>query len=159
MADVVDKITRSRMMSGIRAKNSRPEIYLRKGLHALGFRFRLHVKEILGKPDIVLPKYRALIVVHGCFWHGHDCRYFKLPTTNAAFWKEKIDNNRKRDQLVLSSQLNAGWRCLAVWECAIRTSLRHPEKLDVVALSADWLTKHLPSAIIDENGLQKVSDN
>lgn len=153
MPDVVDKATRSRMMSGIRGKNTRPELFLRKGLHALGFRFRLHVKDIPGKPDIVLPKYRALIVVHGCFWHGHGCRYCKTPKTNTDFWQEKIQGNRLRDELTLHRQLDFGWRCLVVWECAVRRSQRVHGELDIVALSADWLTGSSRFAVIDEHGL------
>ena len=91
MADVVDKATRSRMMAGIKGKDTNPEIFLRKALFALGFRFRLHRPDIPGRPDIVLPKHRALVLVHGCYWHGHQCRNFKWPVTNAQFWRDKID--------------------------------------------------------------------
>ena len=157
MVDVVDPATRSRMMSGIRAKNTRPELFLRKGLHALGFRFRLHRKDIPGKPDIVLPKYRALVVIHGCFWHRHDCRYFKLPATNTEFWRRKIDQNHQRDLRNLASQLDDGWRCLVVWECAIRASKLSPKRLDVVGLAAQWLTGMSVVASIDEQGLTPQS--
>ena len=153
MPDVVDKATRSRMMSGIRAKNTRPEVFLRKGLHALGFRFRLHAKDIPGKPDIVLPKYRSLILVHGCFWHGHGCRYCKIPKTNTAFWQEKIRGNKLRDERMLQLQLDAGWRCLVIWECAARRAMRMPSELDIVALSANWLIGDTRLALIDEQGL------
>lgn len=154
MADVVDKATRSRMMSGIRAKDTRPEIFLRKGLHALGFRYRVHAKDIPGKPDIVLPKYRALIVVHGCFWHGHDCRYFKLPATSPEFWLSKIDSNRQRDERDFQNQQGQGWRVLTVWECAVRASMRKTPSLDCVALAAAWLESRAVSATIDEQGLR-----
>ena len=120
MVDIVDKATRSRMMSGIRGKNTQPEILIRHGLHRLGFRYRLHGSKLPGRPDIVLPKFNAVILVHGCFWHGHDCRYFKLPTTRTGFWKEKIDGNRARDSRNLDSLLTAGWRVCIVWECAVR---------------------------------------
>jgi DNA mismatch endonuclease (patch repair protein) len=153
MVDAVNPATRSRMMSGIRAKNTRPELFIRKGLHALGFRFRLHRRDIPGKPDIVLPKYRALVVVHGCFWHGHDCRYFKLPATNTEFWDRKIDQNRQRDRRNLTLQLNDGWRCIVVWECAVRAAMRVPSKLDVVGLVAQSLTGLSIAAAIDEQGL------
>lgn len=153
MADVVDRATRSRMMSGIRSENTRPELFVRNGLHALGFRYRLHAKNIPGKPDMVLSKYSALIEVHGCFWHGHGCRYSKLPATNAKFWQEKIIGNQTRDRRNLSKQLDAGWRCLIVWECAVRMSQRSVDTLDVVALSAKWLTSGGQLAIIDEQGL------
>ncbi|MCK6405594.1 MAG: DNA mismatch endonuclease Vsr [Rhodocyclaceae bacterium] len=153
MADVVDKATRSRMMSGIRAKNTRPEMFLRQGLHALGFRFRLHAKGIPGKPDIVLPKHRALIIVHGCFWHGHGCRYCKTPKTNTAFWQEKIQSNKLRDERTLQLQLDAGWRCLVVWECAVRQAEQMPNELDIVTLSANWIVGNGRLATIDEQGL------
>lgn len=153
MADVVDKATRSRMMSGIRAKNTRPEIFLRKGLHTLGFRYRLHAKNILGKPDIVLPKYNALIEIYGCFWHGHGCRYCKSPSTNTRFWKNKIIENQCRDRRNLGRQMEAGWRCLVVWECAIRMSQRSHTTMDAILLAAQWLTGSGDTAIIDEQGL------
>ena len=153
MVDVVDKATRSRMMSGIRAKNTRPEIFLRKGLHSLGFRYRLHAKDIPGKPDVVIPKYNALIEIYGCFWHGHGCHYSKTPTTNVRFWKNKIIENRNRDKRNLGRQLEAGWRCLVVWECAIRMTQRSPAELDVVSLVTQWLTGNGSAAIIDEHGL------
>ena len=156
MADVVDKATRSRMMAGIRAKNTRPEVFLRQGLHGLGFRYRIHVKNIPGNPDIVLPKYRALIVVHGCFWHGHGCRYFKLPATRPEFWQLKIDSNRQRDKRDFLNQLESGWRVLTVWECAIRDSMKNQHTLDCVALAEEWLRNGAPSATIDEQGLRGV---
>lgn len=154
--DVVTKEVRSRMMSGIRAKNTRPEMFLRQGLHALGFRFRLHAKDIPGKPDIVLPKHRALIIVHGCFWHGHDCRYCKTPKTNTAFWQEKIQNNKLRDERTLQLQLDAGWRCLLVWECAVRRAKQMPNELDIVTLSASWLVGNGRLGVIDEQGLAET---
>lgn len=157
MVDVVDPARRSRMMSGIRAKNTRPEIFIRKGLHALGFRFRIHAAAIPGKPDIVLPKYHALIVVHGCFWHAHDCHHFKLPATNTAFWKNKLDENCQRDRRNLKLQLAAGWRCLTVWECAIRACRRGPRKLDVITLAAQWLAGDTVAGTIDEQGLKEQS--
>lgn len=153
MVDVVDPATRSRMMSGIRAKNTRPELFLRKGLHALGFRYRLHVKDIPGKPDLVFPKYNALIQIHGCFWHGHGCNYCKPPATNPKFWQNKITENQLRDKRNLDKQIEAGWRCLIVWECAVRLSQRTVNVLDVVELSAQWLTAGSDLAIVDEQGL------
>lgn len=156
MADVVDKTTRSRMMSGIRAKDTRPEIFIRRGLHRLGFRFRLHAKDIPGKPDVVLPKYRSIIIVHGCFWHGHGCRYCRTPKTNTAFWQEKIRSNQARDERNLLLQKGLGWRCLIVWECAVRRSLREPASLDVVALCAGWLVAGGGFGCIDEDGLARM---
>lgn len=120
MADIVDKATRSRMMSGIRGKNTKPELVLRKTLHRMGFRYRLHVSGLPGRPDIVLPKYKAVIFVHGCFWHRHNCRYFKWPKTNVRFWKDKFTGNKLRDRKSLRELRNSGWRTLVIWECQIR---------------------------------------
>ena len=109
------------MMAGIRAENTRPEVLVRKLLFAQGFRFRLHRADLEGKPDIVLPKHRAIVFVHGCFWHGHkDCRYFKIPSSNTAFWTRKIEGNAVRDATVRSNLRKAGWRVLVVWECSTR---------------------------------------
>lgn len=139
-------------MSGIRAKNTRPELFVRKGLHALGFRYRLHAKDIPGKPDVVFPTYGALVVVHGCYWHGHDCRYFKWPKSNESFWKEKISSNRKRDRLNLKMQEQLGWRILIVWECAIRRGLVEQD-FDFVDMVARWLTEYTGTAYLDESGV------
>lgn len=121
MADIVDSKTRSRMMSGIRGSNTRPEMLVRKGLHAAGFRFRLHVRDLPGRPDIVLQKYRTAIFVHGCFWHRHPgCHYATTPTTRPEFWKEKFEANVRRDQENRRKLEEAGWRVLIVWECALK---------------------------------------
>jgi len=120
MADVVDPATRSRMMAGIRGKNTKPEIAIRKALHARGFRFRIHSKNVPGRPDLVLPRFRAALFVHGCFWHGHDCELFRLPGTRQEFWSEKIESNRMRDTKVAELLDLAGWRALTIWECAFR---------------------------------------
>lgn len=120
VADVVDADTRSRMMSGIRGRNTKPEILVRSILHRQGFRFRLHVRELPGKPDIALPRYRAVIFVNGCFWHGHDCPLFRMPRTRQDFWSDKIVRNRANDQKAKDALLAAGWRVGVVWECAIR---------------------------------------
>ena len=153
MTDVVDKATRSRMMAGIRGKDTKPEIFLRKELHALGFRFRLHAKDIAGKPDIVFPKYHALIMVHGCFWHGHNCRCFKFPSTNMEFWQKKIGENQTRDRKHSIAQLEAGWRYLIIWECAVRGHLKDSQNKNVVNLAAKWLVDNQPCAEINESGL------
>lgn len=119
------------MMAGIGAKNTKPEIVVRKILHRLGYRFRLHRKDLPGKPDIVLPKWKAVIFVHGCFWHGHeDCPLFRLPKSRTEFWENKVSANRRRDERVRSELLRTDWRIIEVWECATkgRTALR-PEQL------------------------------
>jgi DNA mismatch endonuclease (patch repair protein) len=136
--DVVDAATRSRMMAGIRGKNTKPELVVRRGLHALGFRFRLHDRALPGKPDLVLPRWRAAIQIHGCFWHGHDCRLFRWPGTRQEFWRTKIGRNVARDAEVEAALDHAGWRVLTVWECA----LKGPGRLGaeaVIAGAAEWL--------------------
>ena len=138
MVDVVAPETRSRMMSGIRGKDTKPEILMRQGLHRMGFRFRLHVKDLPGKPDLVLPKHQAVIFVQGCFWHGHNCHLFKWPTTRKKFWREKIEGNQKRDQGALDALHKNGWRVLYIWECA----LKGKERLDfemVLKMAASWI--------------------
>lgn len=121
MTDVVDKLTRSRMMAGIRGKNTRPEIILRRALHANGFRFRLHARRLPGKPDIVFPRYQAVCFVHGCFWHRHSqCRYAATPATRPEFWEAKFRANVAGDMRNRQILLEAGWRVAVVWECALR---------------------------------------
>ncbi len=118
--DKVDKETRSKMMSGIRGKNTRPEIIIRKKLHAKGFRYRICDKSVFGKPDLVLRKYNAVIFIHGCFWHGHDCHLFKVPSTNTDFWVDKINTNKERDKKVIDQLKKKNWRICIIWECAIK---------------------------------------
>lgn len=138
MADIVDPKTRSRMMAGIRGKNTKPEIVVRSGLHKLGFRFRLHAKEVPGRPDLFLRKYRASVFVHGCFWHGHNCPLFKVPETRPEFWQSKIAANRARDAIVRQQTFEAGLRHLTIWECALRGRGRL-EVGAAVNAAADWL--------------------
>ena len=138
MPDVVDRPTRSRMMSGIRGKNTKPEILVRSLLHRRGFRFRLYVKNLPGKPDIVLPRYRAVILIHGCFWHGHDCHLFKWPSSNEAFWKEKITRNKEVDARSRQELTLAGWRVFTVWECALKGRQRPPLE-EVAGIIVEWI--------------------
>ena len=121
MVDIVDKATRSRMMSGIRGRNTRPEVALRKALHRLGLRFRLHDSKLPGRPDIVFPRDRAVVQVHGCFWHRHaECRYATSPASNQDFWAAKFNANTSRDRETRAELLELGWRIAVVWECSIR---------------------------------------
>lgn len=117
MTDVVDKKTRSRMMSGIRGKDTKPELIVRRYLHRHGFRYRLHDRKLPGHPDIVLPKYQTVVFVHGCFWHRHDCTRFVWPKTRRKFWAEKISGNVQRDQVNAQLLRDMGWQVLVVWEC------------------------------------------
>lgn len=110
------------MMSGIRGKNTRPEMIVRQGLHRLGFRFRLHDKRLPGKPDLVLPKYHAVIFVNGCFWHGHDCHLFRWPTTRENFWRTKIEKTVARDNRNKKELKRFGFKVLVVWECELRNN-------------------------------------
>ena len=112
-------------MSGIRGKDTKPEISVRKMLHQAGFRFRLHDRQLPGKPDVVLAKYRTAIFVHGCFWHGHkDCALFRLPGTRPEFWSEKIGGNVKRDESNIVLLMRAGWKVAIVWECTLKGRAR-----------------------------------
>lgn len=121
MTDIVDPATRSRMMSGIRGRNTKPEIIVRKYLHAAGFRFRLHVKDLPGKPDIVLPRYKTVIFVHGCFWHQHPgCKDAVMPKSNKEFWFTKLNSNISRDQKNITALQTQGWKTIIFWECDIR---------------------------------------
>lgn len=136
MADVVDSTTRSRMMSGIRGANTKPELVLRRALHRGGFRFRLHVRDLPGRPDIVLPRHHAAIFVHGCFWHRHrGCHWCSTPRSNEAFWQEKFAGNVERDRATREKLAALGWRTAVVWEC----SLRAPYAETAVANLASWI--------------------
>jgi DNA mismatch endonuclease (patch repair protein) len=137
MADVVDAQTRSRMMSGIKGKNTRPELKLRRALHRMGFRYRLHGK-LPGRPDLVFPAFRAVIFVHGCFWHGHDCHLFKWPSSRVEFWREKIEGNHARDAVTCSRLHVDEWRILTVWECCLKGRTRWSEG-EIAAAAANWL--------------------
>ncbi len=148
MVDVVDPATRSRMMSGIHGRNTKPELLIRSLLHRRGFRFRLHAQNLPGKPDIVFPRYRAVVFVHGCFWHGHDCPLFKWPSTRPKFWREKIGRNTRNDALKQKELIAANWRVGVVWECAIRGSGKDLE--GITQRLADWLQSDVP--FMEERG-------
>lgn len=138
MPDIVSPAVRSRMMAGIKGKNTRPELIVRRGLHQLGFRYKLHDKKLPGKPDLVLPMYRAVIFVHGCFWHGHNCHLFRMPTTRSEFWRQKIARNKITDSAALLSLNAAGFKVLTVWECALKGKTRK-SLVNVIETCAHWL--------------------
>ena len=138
MVDIVDAATRSRMMAGIRGKDTKPELQVRKALHARGFRYRLHGKKLPGRPDMVFAKHKALLFVHGCFWHAHDCPLFRWPATRADFWRTKIAGNQDRDVRNIAALLDSGWRVAIVWECALKGRLRKPLN-EVIDLCENWL--------------------
>nr|WP_277625567.1 very short patch repair endonuclease [Burkholderia stabilis] len=137
VVDVVDKAKRSRMMAGIRGRDTKPELVVRRMLHGAGLRYRLHCKNLPGTPDLVLPKYRATILIHGCFWHAHGgCKYFSIPASNEQFWRTKLSANRERDTRQIDALRSQGWRVLVIWECATR-SIRHRE--DLLTWTMKWL--------------------
>lgn len=149
MADVVSPGKRSEMMSGIRGKNTKPELAIRRGLFRHGFRFRVHVSKLPGKPDIVLPKHRTVVLVNGCFWHGHECSLFKWPSTRVDFWTKKIETNRKHDAQSLEELRTQGWRTLVVWECATKGRGKWP---------ADSLLDAITEFILGENRYSEIGE-
>ena len=137
MTDIVDKQTRSRMMAGIKGKDTKPELVLRRALHARGFRYRLHSKNVPGRPDIMLSKHQAMVFVHGCFWHRHEgCRYTTIPSTRPEFWRAKFDANVIRDAAIRHQLIEAGWRAATVWECSLRKT---DQLAATVELLRTWL--------------------
>lgn len=125
MTDVVDSQTRSRMMAGIRSRDTKPELLVRRYLHAQGFRYRLNVRSLPGSPDLVLAKWRTVIFVHGCFWHRHpDCSFAYTPRSRQDFWLEKFEKNVARDAAAIKALEEAGWRVIVVWECSLRGAQR-----------------------------------
>ena len=145
MTDIVDPATRSRMMSVIRSENTKPEMLLRRALHKNGFRYRLHDSRIPGKPDLVFPKYHAVLFVNGCFWHGHDCPLFRMPKTRNEFWKDKIRKNQERDTVVRKKIKEIGWRLGIVWECSLKGKKRIGLEETV-----RWIVSWLESNAVDQ---------
>lgn len=141
MSDVLTPQQRHRCMSRIRSKATKPEILVRKWLWAHGYRYRLNVKSVPGKPDIVMRKYRTAIFVNGCFWHGHaGCKYFVLPKTNTEFWQNKIECNRARDQKNYDTLINAGWQVIVLWQCKLsKDKLENTMQSVAVALNEYYL--------------------
>jgi len=133
MTDVHEPKTRSYNMSRISGKDTKPEMIVRKFLHSNGFRYRLHVNDLPGKPDLVLPKYNSVIFVHGCFWHVHEgCDFFKLPQTNTEFWKEKLYGNKERDERHLEKLNELGWNEIVVWECELKPEKKEKTLIRIV---------------------------
>lgn len=139
-------------MSGIRGKNTKPEIIVRRLLHRMGYRFRLHRKDLPGKPDIVLPKWRTVVFVNGCYWHGHkNCHLFRPPKTRTEFWTKKIEGNRARDRRNYAALRNTGWKTILIWECAVckkpSLSLGALEIAVTQAISADGLFEEIRGSV------------
>lgn len=137
MADVHPPEIRSKNMRAIRHKDTKPELIVRRALHASGFRYRLHVRNLPGSPDLVFPKYHSVIFVHGCFWHGHDCPLFKLPRTRTEFWTTKIGRNQSNDLSMKKALIAQHWKVAIVWECALKG--REKDVRKVANRLADWL--------------------
>lgn len=127
MADVLTPAQRQLNMSRIKGKDTKPEMLIRRGLHARGLRYRLHDRSLPGRPDLVFPKYHTAVFVHGCFWHAHGCALSKLPSTRQDFWQQKLEGNAARDQEAIATLQADGWRVLVIWECALRGPQRLPE--------------------------------
>lgn len=135
MADIISPEHRSALMSRIRAKNTGIELEVRRGLHALGLRYRLGGAGLPGKPDIVLPKHRMAVFVHGCFWHGHSCHLFRLPKTRPEFWKAKLNANVERDRRREAQLVTMGWRVGTIWECQLRGRSTEVRNAAIIALA------------------------
>lgn len=143
MTDSVSPEKRSDVMSRVRSKDTKPELLIRKGLHARGFRYKLHSKGLPGKPDLVFPRYRSLIFVNGCFWHGHCCSLYRFPKSNTRYWTEKIKRNVERDASHIQNLTDAGWRILIIWECATKGKARLPLE-NVLNTASEWLLSEKP---------------
>lgn len=155
MVDVVDRETRSRMMAGIRGKNTKPEMVLRRALHARGLRYVVHDGRLPGRPDLVLPRYRAAVFVHGCFWHRHaGCRLATTPATRADFWEAKLSGNAMRDSIVREELAARGWRVAIVWECSLRKEEQVHDAADRVLA---WL--QTPNRFIEIDNLSVNREN
>jgi len=139
--DTISKEARSALMSRIRSKDTKPELTVRSMLHRLGYRFRLHRKDLPGRPDIVLPRHHKIILVHGCFWHGHICNLASNPKSNEQYWTEKIARNRSRDARTLKELRALGWEVLELWECEIRAARGLEERISA-------FMKHTPPAAL-----------
>ncbi len=138
MTDVLTAAQRHLNMSRIRGRDTKPEMLVRSGLHSMGLRYRLHDRKLPGHPDLVFPRYSAVVFVHGCFWHAHGCALSKLPATRQDFWKKKLEGNATRDYNSIKELQASGWRVLVVWECALRGTVRLTRP-DVIAQSAQFV--------------------
>jgi DNA mismatch endonuclease, patch repair protein len=150
----MDSITiekRSWNMSRIRSKDTKPEMIIRRGLYRKGLRYRLHVPGMPGKPDLVFPKYKAIVLVNGCFWHGHDCHLFKWPSSRVEFWRDKITENRKRDVKNRHKLLEQGYRILVIWECTLKGKYSYSEE-EIINLAYNWLfSREIETELVEKS--------
>jgi len=142
--DKVSPQTRSRMMAGIHGRETKPERMVRAALFTRGFRYRKNCPDLPGKPDIKLTKYHVVILVHGCFWHGHDCRYYRVPASNSEFWSRKVDANRMRDARDIIALRATGWRVCVVWECVTRSIAFRDSRSNIIDLLSAWIKGNEP---------------
>lgn len=156
MADVLTPEQRQLNMSRIRGRDTKPEMLIRRGLHARGFRYRLQDRKLPGRPDLVFPRYHAVVFVHGCFWHGHDCPMFKLPATRQEFWITKIASNRARDARATAALLELGWRIANVWECSLRGPRRLPGDEAITRCETFLLSEKI--TLFDISGATKTDE-
>lgn len=147
MPDVLTPEQRRLNMSRVRGRDTKPEMLIRRGLHARGLRYRLHDRKLPGRPDLVFPKYRTAVFIHGCFWHAHGCALSKLPTTRQEFWKRKLDGNAARDRKAIQALLAQQWRVLVIWECALRGSESTP--LSELVAQAESFIRSGTSCLLD----------
>jgi DNA mismatch endonuclease, patch repair protein len=153
VADVHTPKQRSYNMSCIKGKNTKPELVIRSELHKRGFRFRLHSKRLPGKPDIVLPKYKAVIFVNGCFWHYHNCKLFKMPQTRTEWWRKKLEKTRSTDRVNIKRLLKTGWKVLVIWECSFASKKNYDKDNTKVVVDSltGWLRGDINYHEIDYN--------
>lgn len=149
MADRLTPKQRQLNMRRVRARNTKPELTVRSLLHAKGLRFRLHRADLPGRPDIVLPRHRTALFVHGCFWHGHDCSLFRMPATRTEFWSAKISGNQRRDKNAVEALTAADWRSLWVWECALRGRYR---------LTAGEVSEEMLAFVLSDTGFAEIGE-
>lgn len=157
--DIVDKQTRKLMMSRVKGKNTAIEIEMRKSIFALGLRYRIHDKNVIGKPDLVFRRYKTAVLINGCFWHLHGCRYSKIPSTNSEWWQRKLENNKKHDKMVLENLKSEGWRVILIWGCVIKgqkPSARNRKFREIGLSVREFMKSDRSSLEIDIDGNREI---
>lgn len=157
MTDVLTADQRQLNMSRIRGRDTKPELLIRRGLHMRGLRYRLHDRELPGRPDLVFPRHHAALFVHGCFWHAHGCSLSKLPATREDFWRKKLEGNAARDRKAIDALQAAGWRVLVIWECALRGSGRLGDTI-VIDRAAQYIRQDKRSRFVEIAGENRRHD-
>jgi len=148
MADMYSKKKRSEIMAAVNSQDTRPEVRVRRVLHRMGYRFRLHKKDLPGRPDIVLPKWRIVVLVHGCFWHGHDCCEGHIPKSNAAYWAPKLERNLQRDRENAESLRMLGWKIIVIWECQTYSLKKLEERMRAAMRPAGDEPSHVATDVV-----------